>query len=124
MILLDTNYLIRFLTNDIKVFAKEAKRIFNNEKEVYLSTLSIAETVYFLGTQYKQGKHSICQQMLNVLHFPNVKTASFISTAIQIYDIENISFYDSVILSEAMARNAELKTLDKKLNKVFLKYSN
>lgn len=123
MTLLDTNYLIRFLTDDIKSFAQEARKIFETDKEIYISSLSIAEAIYFLGTQYKKAKQAVCEQMLNVINFPNVKTASFVQPAIQIYSIENVSFYDCVILSEALEKRATLKTLDKKLAKIYKKYS-
>ena len=54
MILLDTNYLLRFLTNDIKTQAADAKKLIKYSIEINVPVVAIAETVYFLRNYYKK----------------------------------------------------------------------
>lgn len=121
MILLDTNYLIRFFTNDIKSQAQVAKKLIEKSKEIYLSTIVIAETVFILRNHYQIGKNSVCQKLVSLIAQPNIKTQGFVLFALQIYEDENISFYDSLLVAEATEKNASLKTFDQKLSKVYSK---
>lgn len=124
MISLDTNYLVRFFTNDVKPQALTAKKLIEQEKEIYIPAIVIAETVYVLRTNYQIKKASLCGQLLSLLKQPNIKTPDYIVPALQTYEVETISFYDCLILAESLGKNCTLKTLDKKLHKVWLKYSN
>lgn len=124
MIFLDTNYLVRFFVNDIKDQALAAKKIIKEPKEIYISTIVMAEVVFILTNYYKIDKSRICNELLSLIKQPNIKTQNFISFALQIYSNENFSFYDSLLLSEAIEKNAQLKTFDKKLSKLYSKYPN
>lgn len=124
MITLDTNYLIRFFTNDVKPQALAAKKLIEKEKEIYIPPIAIAETVYILKNNYQTKKTPLCEKLLLFLKQPNIKTPDYIAFALQIYEIEAISFYDCLILAESLKKNCALKTLDKKLHKIWLKYLN
>lgn len=121
-ILLDTNYLVRYFVNDIKPLAKEAAQIIN-KNNIFISSLSVAEAVYVLETHYKSNKSLICDGLLTLLNQSNVSTESFTILALQIFESENISIYDSLLASEAISKGLQLKTFDKKLEKVYKKYS-
>ena len=120
----DTNYLIRFFTNDNPPQALIAKKLIKQSKEIYIPTIVVAETVFFLENHYKTKKNIVCDKLLSLIKQPNIKTQNFISFALQIYGNENFSFYDSLLLSEAIEKNAQLETFDKKLSKLYLKYLN
>lgn len=123
MIALDTNYLIRFFTNDIKSQALIAKGIIKESKEIYIPTITIAETVYFLRNHYQKDKELVCNELASLVKQSSIKTQDFVPLALQIYKSENISFYDSLLLGEILEMSAQLKTFDKRLLKVFKKYS-
>ena len=122
MISLDTNYLLRFFTNDIKSQALIARRIIKEEKEVYISPIVMAETVYFLRNYYKKDKISICKELDLLIRQPNIKADAYISLALHLYQSEPISFYDCLFVAEALLHKLEIKTFDEKLAKVFSKY--
>src|SRR3989344_2776964 len=120
-ILLDTNYLVRYFVNDIKPLAQAAAKIIKREGNIFISVLSIAEAVYILSNHYNNDKNSICDKLIKLLKYPNIKTESFGVSALQIFQTENISIYDSIIASEAIQKGFDLKTFDKKLEKVYKK---
>ena len=124
MISLDTNYLLRFLTNDIKPQAQTAREVILSTKEVCISTLAIAETVYFLRNHYKKDKKIICRELSLLIKQPNIKVKNYVSLTLRLYNRENISIYDSFFIAEALEEGLEIKTFDQKLLKVFLKYRN
>ena len=122
MISLDTNYLLRFLTNDIKSQALVAKKLIGGSKEIYLSVVALGETVYFLRNHYEKSKNEVCDELSLLVKQSNIKTEEFVSSAFLLYRSENISFYDSLLLSEALEKGLSLKTFDEKLKRVYLKY--
>ncbi len=122
MISLDTNYLLRFLTNDIKSQALIAKRLITGSKEIYISQVALAETVYFLRNHYEKSKDEVCEELSLLVKQPNIKTEEFVSSAFILYRSENISFYDSLILSETLEKGFSLRTFDEKLGKIYSKY--
>lgn len=123
MIALDTNHLVRFFTNDIKKLALAAKRTIEKQKEIFVPTIAIAETVYVLTNDYNKTKSIICTQIESLLGLPNIRTQDFVMNALKVYEVENISIYDCLILAECIRKNILLKTFDKRLEKVYKKYS-
>ena len=118
MVFLDTNYLVRFFTKDVEKQAREAQKVIENEK-IYIAEIVLAETVYILETHYEAKKEDVCDKLFSFLNQPNVYTFSFAGLALEIYKNENISFYDSLLVSQAKDKKGKLKTFDEKLAKVF-----
>ncbi|OGM32749.1 hypothetical protein A3D01_01075 [Candidatus Woesebacteria bacterium RIFCSPHIGHO2_02_FULL_39_13] len=122
MIFLDTNYLIRFFTRDIEAQAKKAKKIIEKSEKIYVPLIVIAEAVYILETHYKTKKETLCSILTNFVNQSNIICAPFVIGSFDIYRHENISFYDSLLASEAIYERGSIATFDKRLNKIFLKY--
>ena len=118
---LDTNYLVRFLTKDIKVQAETAKKIIENDK-IYIANIVLAEVVYILETHYKADKKELCNALISLIKQPNVSTSSFVPLSLNIYKNERVSFYDSLLLAEVLNSKSQLKSFDKKLLKTHSKY--
>ena len=122
MISLDTNYLLRFLTNDIKSQSMVAKRLIKSAREIYIPVVAFAEAVYFLRNYYKRTKKQVCSELSLLIKQSNIKAENFVAPAIQIYKSEAISFYDSLIIAQSLITGCEVRTFDKKFSKVFNKY--
>lgn len=122
MIFLDTNYLIRFLTKDIKTQSEKAKKLIEKSKELYIPIIVLAETIYILEKHYKADKNEVVEIISAFIKQPNIFVASFITPALEIYASENISFYDCILVSEALEKKSTLKSFDEKLIKIFSKY--
>ena len=69
-----------------------------------------------------QYGHLYPEELSLLIKQPSIKTQDFVSQALLLYRSENISFYDSLLLSEALEEKLTLRTFDKKLTKVFDKY--
>ena len=118
---LDTSYLVRFLTEDIKVLAQIAKKIIEKDK-IYIANIVLAETVYILETHYKANKNELCDILISLVKQSNISTSSFVHLALNIYKSENISFYDSLLVAEVLNSESQLRSFDKKLLKTYSKY--
>jgi len=118
---LDTNYIVRFLTEDIKVQAQIAKKIIEKDK-IYIANIVLAETVYILETHYKANKNELCDILISLVKQSNISTSSFVHLALNIYKSENISFYDSLLVAEVLNSKSQLRSFDKKLLKTYSKY--
>ena len=123
---LDTNYLVRFLTKDIKVQAETAKKICQHiiysSGKIYIANIVLAEVVYILETHYKANKKELCNVLISLIKQPNVSTSSFVPLSLNIYKNERVSFYDSLLLAEVLNSKSQLKSFDKKLLKTHSKY--
>lgn len=119
---LDTNYLVRFVTNDIPAQALKVKRLIEKHKKVKLPVIVVAETAYILEKHYKASKQDVCDILVALTKQPNISTASFVIIGIEIYSNESISFYDALIAAETLVNNGELGSFDEKLVKVLKKY--
>ena len=124
MISIDTNYLLRFLTHDVESQFNEVKKIISDDRvDIYISSIVLAETVHVLENHhYKVDKSDAIDAIINLLLNKNIKTEIFMNDALEIYRNESISFYDSLIAAESIHKNLDLKTFDKKLDKVYKKY--
>jgi len=124
MIFLDTNYLLRFLTRDIEEqFLKAKKVIIDKNSDKYISSVVLAETIYILENHYNLSKAEVINTLIDLLAVKHIKSANFLKIALEIYEIESISFYDAMIAAEAIESKYQLKTFDIKLRKVYEKYS-
>lgn len=119
MIILDTNYLLRFFTEDIKSQSLDAKRLIKGSQEIFIPTIVIAETVYFLKKHYLIKKDNVVYRLLALVRQPNILTVNFVHLAFEIYKEENLSFYDCLIIAEAIEKKSEIKSFDKKLLKAW-----
>ncbi|MBI2103719.1 PIN domain-containing protein [Candidatus Woesebacteria bacterium] len=122
MIFLDSNYLLRFITNDIPDQATKARFILK-KNSIYISSIVLAEVVYFLIKHYKIDKTKVCRTVMTLLKQHNIGSPIYSMKSFEIYQEENISYYDSLLLAEVLENKGVLKSFDKKLEKVFKRYN-
>jgi len=121
---LDTNYLIRFITNDVPTQAKKAKQFIKSNKHIYIPSIVLAETTYILENHYQASKKDVCNTLLSLLKQPQIETPDYIALALEIYLQENISFYDSLLIAEAIKNRSKLHSFDQKLVMVYQRLKN
>jgi len=122
IIFTDTNYLVRFFTNDIPEQAQKAKELLSKTKKIYLTTIVLAETVFILENHYQAKKSDVCNNLLALIKQPNINSAAFTPLALTMYKSENVSFYDCLLIAETIENKAKLESFDIKLMKIFKKY--
>lgn len=76
MIGIDTNIIIRFLTNDDPVQAKKVMRFFSqsekNETQLFISSCVLLESIWVLESGYNFSKEDILTALNSLLHLPYI----------------------------------------------------
>lgn len=116
MIRIDTNYIIRYLMNDDIKMADIAEEILTT-KNVFIANEILAEVVYVLFGVYKISKKDIANQLLELIKYDNIVVSNYnvINEALNIFKDKNLDFVDCILC--AYAKQDEIITFDKKLNK-------
>lgn len=120
--LLDTNVVIRFLTNDDQRLANQAKEIFENapSASLVISDVVMLEIVYVLLNVYHLSKSSLIEKISLLLTFkPFVVSGKLMDKTLLIFSQQNISFVDAYLLARVkLGINSGLVTFDRKLKKL------
>ena len=121
----DTNILIRFLTNDIPQKADACEKIFKKaveKKEIIFTTdLVIAEIIWVLESFYELEKEEIQPKVEKILNTPNLvcPNKNLILRALALYREKNIDYidaYNALILKEKGIN--ELYSYDKDYDRI------
>ena len=113
---LDTNYIVRYLTNDNEEMAQIAEDVILNDN-VYISNEVLAEIVYVLVGVYEVPKKDVSDMLIQLISFENIQVDNkkIIDKALEIFQIKNLDFVDCLLCS--YSQNDVIKTFDKKLLK-------
>ena len=116
LISVDTNVVVRFLTQDDPEQFKKAKEIFANN-EVVIATTVILETEWVLRFAYEFDPKSIAHAFRNLFGLRNVQGEHPVrlATAIEWHE-KGLDFADALHLAACQETNA-FKTFDKDLRK-------
>ena len=116
MIVLDTNYILRFLIKDNEEMYYEARNVIKNN-DCFIDNEVLAEVIFVLLKIYKTSKSDIRISLGKFLSLPNIILNSkvIILKALEIFDEKNLDFVDAILC--AKSEKYEVKTFDKKLNK-------
>lgn len=117
MILLDANYILRYLLRDNEEMFAVAKETINNNSCMVLNEV-IAEVVYVLEKVYQVSKVDLVDVISSFLSLGNImmlSEKSHVLLALKYYQEKNIDFVDGYLC--ALKDEYEVKTFDKKLLK-------
>ncbi len=116
MILLDANYILRFLLEDIEEMFREAEKIIENNL-CYIENEVLAEVVFVLQKVYKVPKKDIEINLKEFLNLENIVSfeKELLKNALQVYSERNLDFVDAILCVKS--KEFEVKTFDKKLIK-------
>jgi len=112
---IDTNLLVRYLTEDDPSKANEVKRLLlkaaQGEIRLLIPSVVIAELVWVLQSFYKLERSEIVPLLNAILHTYGVEVSdkTIVSDAIAIYRKEAIDFIDAWIV--AFAKAAEVRAI-------------
>lgn len=113
MISVDTNVLVRILTNDDPKQVKAAKKLFN-DNEIFIPKSVILETAWVLIYTYNIEKSDTLNSILKLISLPNVVVEAFhtILHAISLAN-EGMDIADAIHLSSSDITD-KIATFDKK----------
>jgi len=117
MILLDANYILRYLLQDHEEMFLIAKETIHNNGCMVLNEV-VAEVVYVLQKVYHVPKEALVDSVGSFLSQSNISMLakkSDVLLALQYYKERNIDFVDGYLC--ALKDSYEVKTFDKKLLK-------
>ncbi len=117
MQMLDTNMVLRYLLNDNKEMADEAERIVK-DGAVLLTTEVIAEVVYVLKGVYSIERGQIASCLLEFLSEVNIPEEQVVRLGLETYAEQNLDFVDCILYAYNRVKGYEVKTFDKKLQKL------
>lgn len=122
MISLDTNLLVRILTNDDPIQARRALTILKSD-DIYILKTVLLETEWVLRYAYEVGRSNIINGFQKLLGLPNVSVEDpdSIYQAIKWYE-DNFDFADALHLASSR-RCASFATFDSSLIKKAQKFS-
>lgn len=121
----DTNFFLRFLTNDIPQQAKKAEKILKQAEkgklELFTSDLVIAEIAWTLESFYQEPKEKIAVSLRRILTIKDLKIPSKESwlEALEIFLEKKLELIDAFNYSVMRAEKIkEIYTFDKHFDKL------
>jgi len=117
MIAVDTNILVRYLTNDDLNQARLALEILSKQEEIFVAKTVLLEMEWVLRSAYELKRSEIEKSILQILGLPNIvpESPEQIALALQYYQ-QDMDFADALHL----AANSKVKrfyTFDKIFSK-------
>lgn len=112
---IDTNILVRYLTNDDPSKAKAVDSLLNKalkgELKILIPSIVIAELVWVLESFYEMRANEIAELIEAVLNTPGVEVndKSIIIFALKLYRAKNMDFIDAWIIE--FAKNHSVNTI-------------
>ena len=112
---IDTNILVRYLTNDDPSKAKAVDSLLNKaikgELKILIPSIVIAELVWVLESFYEMRANEIAELVEAVVNTPGVEVTdkSIIIFALKLYRAKNMDFIDAWVIE--FAKNNDVNTI-------------
>jgi predicted nucleic-acid-binding protein len=116
----DTNILVRLLTNDIPKQVEAALRLIDAHGSVHITSSTMLETAYVLITHYTRSRANIVVSLTDLLksHQFIVDEALVWRLALELFGSTTLALHDCYIAARALSEGATLLTFDEDLAKV------
>lgn len=113
--LIDTNIIIRIITNDNPELAKQAVKEIEGGRNI-ISHVILAETIYVLSSVYSYSRNSLKAISLFINH-PNiyVENSELVHKTLEVFFNSSFSFQDCYLISQSVLEGKAIVTQDKKL---------
>ena len=122
---LDTNYLLRYIVDDIPSQVDEVVELLDlaseDKVECFISVIVQMELFFVLSSFYNFDKSRMYATMQNIykMDFLNFEYVDQMRKALELYLHKNLSIQDSFLIVVSKTENMELKTFDKKAKSIF-----
>ncbi|HYN31470.1 MAG TPA: type II toxin-antitoxin system VapC family toxin [Ilumatobacteraceae bacterium] len=97
----DTNILVRHLTGDPPDMAERASRLLAEERDVLLTDLVVAETVYVLESFYEVPPGVVAEAVRALIAFGSVICVdpSLLLRAVEVYEVDRLDFAEAYLVA-------------------------
>lgn len=99
----DTNILIRHLTGDPPDMAGHATRFLATERDLLVTDLIVAETVYVLESFYKAPRPQVAEAMRSLIAFDAIIVVdpALLLRAVEVYEVDRVDFAEAYLVASA-----------------------
>ena len=122
---IDSNVILRYLTQDPPKMAQKALKIFTEAKKgrltLLITPLTVAEVVWVLESYYGHPKKDIADTLTQFLLCDGLEIESLelMIGSLNLYQERNIDFADAVLASQALRKGpSSIYSFDHHLNRV------
>lgn len=117
--IVDTDVIIRYLTNDDPGKANRFETFLQSGKKVQLTDVTFAEVYWTLSSFYKIKKAEIFSMLESLITLPAiVSNTSVFSHTIDLLKQHNISFIDAYTAASAMRSDKVILSYDRDFDKI------
>ena len=97
----DSNILVRHLTGDPPAMAARATAYLENESQLLLTDLIVAETVYVLESVYEVPRTRVAGAMRSLVGFPSVISVdpTLLLRTLEMYEMDGVHFAESYLVA-------------------------
>lgn len=105
---IDTNILVRHLTGDPADLAARSTKFLETERNLLLTDLVVAETLYVLESFYEAPRVQIAEAIRSLIAFDSIVTVdpALLLRAIEVYEIDRLDFAEAYLV--ACAESADV----------------
>ncbi len=117
----DTNVLVRHLTNDPPHQAARATRFLAEADQLWLADLIVAELVYVLESFYEVPRPTVAMLARSVIAFPAIETIdpALLLRALQVYELDRLDFAEAYLVAQAEVAGADgIVSFDRAIDRV------
>jgi predicted nucleic acid-binding protein len=119
--IIDTNVLVRHLTGEPPEMAACATAYLETERELLLTDLIVAETVYVLESFYQAPRHQVAEAMRSLIAFDSIVCVdpALLLRAIEVYETDRIDFAEAYLVACAEStRISKIASFDRSIDRV------
>ena len=118
---IDTNVLVRHLTGDPPAMAARATAYLREERELLLTDLVAAETVYVLESFYDAPRADVAQALRSLVAFESIVCVdpALLLRSIEVYETERIDFAEAYLVACAETTGVRrIASFDRSIDRV------
>jgi predicted nucleic acid-binding protein len=117
----DTNVLVRHLTGDPPDMAARATAYLGTERELLLTDLVVAETVYVLESFYETPRDQVAQALRSLVAFASILCVdrALLLRAIEVYETDRIDFAEAYLIACAESTGVnKVASFDRSIDRI------
>jgi predicted nucleic-acid-binding protein len=117
----DTNVLVRHLTGDPPDMAARATAYLGTERELLLTDLGVAETVYVLESFYETPRDQVAQAVRSLVAFASILCVdrALLLRAIEVYETDRIDFAEAYLVACAETTGvSKVASFDRSIDRI------
>jgi predicted nucleic acid-binding protein len=117
----DTNILVRHLTGDPPELAGRATRYLATERELLLTDLVAAETVYVLESFYEAPRGQVAESIRSLIAFDSIICVdpALLLRAIEVYETDRLDFAEAYLVACAESTEVgRVASFDRSIDRV------